>query len=70
MHPAPGRDEAGPVFAFAASRVRERHPVVPVETRAAEGGAIGALVRESEDAVLTVVGTRSSTDWPVSCGAR
>ncbi|MFJ2237986.1 universal stress protein [Streptomyces sp. NPDC087859] len=52
------RDEAGPVLASAASRVRERHPGVPVETRAVEGGAVRALAGESKDAVLTVVGTR------------
>ncbi|MFG2780979.1 universal stress protein [Streptomyces prunicolor] len=54
----PDRDEAGPILASAASRVRERHPAVPVETRAVEDGAVRALARESADAVLTVVGTR------------
>ncbi|WP_369153355.1 universal stress protein [Streptomyces sp. R17] len=52
------RDEAGPVLVSAAARVRERHPGLPVETRAVEGGAVQALARESEDTVLTVVGTR------------
>jgi nucleotide-binding universal stress UspA family protein len=52
------RDEAGPVLASAASRVHERHHGLPVETRAVEAGAVRALVRESESAVLTVVGTR------------
>lgn len=52
------RDEAGPVLASAASRVHERHPGLPVETRAAEGGAVRALALESESGVLTVVGTR------------
>ena len=52
------RDEAGPVLASAAARVRERHSGLPVETRAAEDGAVRALARESEDAALTVVGTR------------
>ncbi|GAA3791527.1 universal stress protein [Streptomyces phyllanthi] len=52
------RDEAGPVLASAASRVHERHPGLPVETRAVEDGAVRALARESESAVLTVVGTR------------
>ncbi|MFF9036099.1 universal stress protein [Streptomyces sp. NPDC014892] len=52
------RDEAGPVLASAAARVHERHSGLPVETRAVEGGAVRALARESEDAVLTVVGTR------------
>lgn len=52
------RDEAGPVLGSAASRVRERHPAVPVETRAVEDGVVRALARESADAVLTVIGTR------------
>ncbi|MFF1298461.1 MULTISPECIES: universal stress protein [unclassified Streptomyces] len=52
------RDEAGPVLASAASRVHQRHPGLPVETRAVEGGAVRALAGESGDAVLTVVGTR------------
>ncbi|KUL21257.1 stress-inducible protein [Streptomyces regalis] len=52
------RDEAGPVLASAAARVRERHPALSVVTEAAAGGAARALVRESEGADLTVVGTR------------
>ncbi|MFI1444203.1 universal stress protein [Streptomyces fructofermentans] len=52
------RDEAGPVLASAAARVRERHPGLPVETRAVEDDVVRALVRESANAVLTVVGTR------------
>ncbi|CAM5566774.1 universal stress protein [Streptomyces aurantiogriseus] len=52
------RDEAGPVLASAASRVHERHPGLPVETRAVEGGAVRVLAGESAGAVLTVVGTR------------
>ncbi len=52
------RDEAAPILASAAARVRERHPGLPVETRAVEGGAVRALARESESALLTVVGTR------------
>ncbi|TQK49927.1 nucleotide-binding universal stress UspA family protein [Streptomyces sp. SLBN-118] len=52
------RDEAGPILTSAAARVHERHPGLPVETRAAEGGAVVALARESASAVLTVVGTR------------
>lgn len=58
LYAVPDRDEAGPVLASAAARVRERHPHLPVETRAVEGNAVRALVRESADAVLTVVGTR------------
>ncbi|MGP4050608.1 universal stress protein [Streptomyces sp. 2A115] len=52
------RDEGGPVLASAASRVHERHPGLPVESRAVEGGAVRVLAGESEGAVLTVVGTR------------
>ncbi|WP_406163767.1 universal stress protein [Streptomyces sp. NBC_00882] len=52
------RDEAGPVLASAASRVHERHPGLPVEARAVEGGAVRELARESGGAALTVVGTR------------
>lgn len=52
------RDEAAPVLASAASRVRQRYPDLAVETVAAECGAVAALVRESADAELTVVGTR------------
>ncbi|WP_329347835.1 universal stress protein [Streptomyces sp. NBC_01261] len=58
VYAVPDRDEAGPVFGSAASRVRERHPAVPVETRAVEDGVVRALARESADAVLTVIGTR------------
>jgi nucleotide-binding universal stress UspA family protein len=52
------RDEATPVLASAAARVHERHPGLPVETRAVEGGAVRALADQSEGADLTVVGTR------------
>lgn len=58
VYAVPDRDAAGPVLASAASRVRERHPRLPVVTAAAEGGAVRALARESEGAALTVVGTR------------
>ncbi|MDQ0779931.1 nucleotide-binding universal stress UspA family protein [Streptomyces aurantiacus] len=51
-------DEAGPVLASAAARVRARHPGLRVVTRAVRSGPVPALVRESEDAALTVVGTR------------
>ncbi|WP_405859214.1 universal stress protein [Streptomyces sp. NBC_01515] len=64
------RDEAGPVLAFAASRVHERHPALPVETRAVEDGVVRALARESADAVLTVIGTRGlGTLTGLVCGA-
>lgn len=52
------RDEAGPVLTSAAARVHERRPGLPVQTHAAEGAVVPALTRESESAVLTVVGTR------------
>ena len=58
VYAVPDRDEAGPVLASAASRVRERHPDVPVETRAVADGVVRTLARESADAVLTVVGPR------------
>jgi nucleotide-binding universal stress UspA family protein len=52
------RDEAGPVLASAVARVHERHCGLPVESRAVDGGAVGALAEESTGAALTVVGTR------------
>ncbi|MFD9043357.1 universal stress protein [Streptomyces bottropensis] len=58
VYAVPDRDEAGPVLSAAASRASERYPGLPVATVAAEGGTVQALVRESEHAVLTVVGTR------------
>ncbi|MFF9896207.1 universal stress protein [Streptomyces longispororuber] len=51
-------DEAGPVLASAAARVRRRHPDLAVESMAAERGAVEALAAESGGAALTVVGTR------------
>ncbi|MFG3294811.1 universal stress protein [Streptomyces sp. NPDC048179] len=58
VYAVPDRDEAPPVLASAAARVRGRHPGLPVVISAVEGGAVEALVRESEGAALTVVGTR------------
>ncbi|MFF4113196.1 universal stress protein [Streptomyces sp. NPDC001714] len=58
LYAVPDRDEAAPVLASAVSRTSERCPGLSVETVAAEGGVVQALARESEDAVLTVVGTR------------
>ncbi|MEV7389731.1 universal stress protein [Streptomyces sp. NPDC091215] len=58
VYAVPDRDEAPPVLAAAAARVRGRHPGLPVVISAVEGGAVEALVRESEGAALTVVGTR------------
>ncbi|MEU9188883.1 universal stress protein [Streptomyces sp. NPDC048484] len=51
-------DEAGPVLESAAARVRARHPGLRVVTKAVRGGVVQALTRESQDAALTVVGTR------------
>ncbi len=58
VYAVPDRDEAGPVLASAAARVRERHPALSVMTKAAEGSTVRALLRESEGSDLTVVGTR------------
>jgi nucleotide-binding universal stress UspA family protein len=52
------RDEAAPILDYAAKRVAERHPGVPVETEAAECGVVRALVRAGETAALVVVGHR------------
>ncbi|MFF4550090.1 universal stress protein [Streptomyces sp. NPDC001406] len=58
VHAVADRDEAGPVLASAAARIRAHHPGLPVVTASPEGGAVEALVRESDGAVLTVVGNR------------
>lgn len=58
VYAVPDLDEAGPVLASAASRVRDRHPGLPVTACAVEGGPVQALVRHGRDAELTVVGTR------------
>lgn len=58
VHAVPDRDEAGPVLASAAARVRAHHPGLPVETASPVGGAVEALMRESDGAALTVVGNR------------
>ncbi|MFJ6657062.1 universal stress protein [Streptomyces sp. NPDC091377] len=52
------RDAAGPVLDSAVTRVRARHPGLPVEPVAVAGGAARALARESAQALLTVVGSR------------
>ncbi|MCH5671923.1 universal stress protein [Streptomyces gilvus] len=52
------RDEAAPILAAAAERIRDRHPGLPFETEAAEDDPVRALARESAGAALTVVGTR------------
>ncbi|MFD5256338.1 universal stress protein [Streptomyces bobili] len=58
VYAVPDRDEAGPILASAAAQVHERHPRLPVVTATAEGNAVRALVRASDGAALTVVGTR------------
>lgn len=58
LYAVPDRDGAAPVLCSAASRIRRRHPGLPVETVAVEGGVVHALARESATADLTVVGTR------------
>ncbi|MDX3458903.1 universal stress protein [Streptomyces sp. ME02-8801-2C] len=58
VYAVPDRDEAGPVLASAAARIRAHHPDLPLVTTSAQGGAVRALTRESEGAALTVVGTR------------
>ncbi|MEX1659916.1 MULTISPECIES: universal stress protein [Streptomyces] len=55
------RDASGPVLASAAARVHGRHPELPVTTSAVESTAVESLVHESEEAALTVVGTRGLT---------
>ncbi|MFD6286738.1 universal stress protein [Streptomyces sp. NPDC060205] len=58
LYAVPDPDEAGPILAAAGARVAARHPGLPVTTEAVRGGAVRALARASEDAALTVVGTR------------
>ncbi|MFF4507348.1 universal stress protein [Streptomyces sp. NPDC001401] len=58
VYAAPEQDEAGPILISAASRIRAHHHDLPVETVSAEGGAVAALVRESDGAAVTVVGSR------------
>ncbi|MFJ5273288.1 universal stress protein [Streptomyces sp. NPDC088358] len=58
VYAVPDLDEAGPILASAVSRVRGRHPGLPVTACAVEGGPVRALVRHGRDSELTVVGTR------------
>ncbi|MCT9108602.1 universal stress protein [Streptomyces mirabilis] len=58
VYAVPDLDEAGPVLASAAARVRERHPGLPVTASAFEGGPVQALAQHGRDAELTVIGTR------------
>ncbi|XES01250.1 universal stress protein [Streptomyces sp. S1D4-11] len=58
VYAVPDLDEAGPVLASAAARVRERHPGLPVTASAFEGGPVQALAQHGRGAELTVVGSR------------
>ncbi|WP_329331811.1 universal stress protein [Streptomyces sp. NBC_00663] len=58
VYAVPDRDEAGPVLASATARVHARHPGLTLTSRAVAGSPARALAEESEDAVLTVVGSR------------
>lgn len=58
VYAVPDLDEAGPVLASAAARVREPHPGLPVTASAFEGGPVQALAQHGRGAELTVVGTR------------
>lgn len=58
VYAVPDSDESGPVLASAVTRLLARHPELPVVTRGAVGGPVRTLLRESEGADLTVVGTR------------
>ncbi|MGI5452135.1 universal stress protein [Streptomyces sp. CA-249302] len=58
VHAVSDLDEAGPILSSALSRIHVHHPGLLVETVPAVGGAVEVLVRESRDAVLTVVGNR------------
>ncbi|MFE6485653.1 universal stress protein [Streptomyces sp. NPDC057757] len=58
VYAVPDLDEAGPILASAASRVRDRHPGLPFTACAVEGGPVQALLRHGRDAELTVVGAR------------
>ncbi|MDJ0344729.1 universal stress protein [Streptomyces sp. H10-C2] len=58
VHAVPDLDEAGPVLASAATRVRRRHPGLPLSTTPVAGDAAEALVCRGRNAALTVVGSR------------
>lgn len=70
VYAVPDLDEAGPVLASAAARVRRRHPGLPVTASAFEGGPVQALAQHGRGAELTVVGTRGSAVSPAYCSAR
>ncbi|MFJ8142345.1 universal stress protein [Streptomyces sp. NPDC096013] len=58
VYAVPDTDKSGPVLASAVTRLTARHPELSVVTKGAVGGPVRTLVRESEGADLTVVGTR------------
>ncbi|MGR3867487.1 universal stress protein [Streptomyces graminifolii] len=58
VYAVPDTDESGPVLASAVTRLAARHPELSVVTKGAVGGPVHTLVRQSEGADLTVVGTR------------
>src|SRR4051794_23095308 len=58
VYAVPDLDEAGPVLASAVSRVRARHPSLPVTAVPAVGHPAQVLAALGRSAVLTVVGTR------------
>ena len=58
VYAVPAQDESGPILTSAAARIRAHHSDLSVETVSAEGGAVAALVRESNGAAVTVVGSR------------
>ncbi len=52
------RDAASPILNYSADRAHARHPSLTLATVAAQGGVVQVLARESENAALTVIGTR------------
>ena len=50
VYAVPDLDEAGPVLASAAARVRRRHPGLPVTASAFEGGPVQALAQHGRGA--------------------
>ncbi|MFE9650352.1 universal stress protein [Streptomyces sp. NPDC006365] len=58
VYAVPDLDEAGPVLASAASRVRKRHPGLSVTVEPVVGHPAQVLATSGRSAALTVVGTR------------
>ncbi|MEV6945188.1 universal stress protein [Streptomyces sp. NPDC051172] len=58
IHAVRDQDEAGPILASAAARIRAHHPGLQVETVSPVSGPVEALMRESDGVALTVVGNR------------